>query len=256
MALLLWRRFPGRRACSSAAKAAVEPAAVEGATPAAPPKKKRLERMGIWFKSLMHDYAEACREIGVGMKERPVKAAVYLSLLTGAGICSHNNPCDMSYQSGLLDAVGTLLLLSPWTRNACSEGHMQRMVTLRNQGRLRYRNFVFFSLMYEAPYDPDCSLYEAHCKHLEPPLLDFPSRVCDVGFLGRWWILYNKMKDFDVNEEEFKYLPAHLQTVSSRDLHSEENEKLFDDKYKAVVMVEEHLHQDESQPQALQEVVY
>lgn len=248
MAGFLWLRFACRRACSSAAKVATEPGAGEVA---APPKKKRLERIGIWIKSLLHDYAEACRDIGVGMKERPGKAAVYLSLLTGAGICNHKTPCEMSFQSSLLDAVGTLLLLSPWTRNGCSEGHVQRLVTLRNQGRLRYRSLVFFALMYEAPYDQDCNLYEAQCKHLAPRLLDFPSRVCDVGFLGRWWVLDSKMKEFDVNDDEFKYLPAHLQTISAKDLHSEENEKLFDEKYKAVFMPEELLSEDVPQVQTL-----
>ncbi|TFJ98345.1 28S ribosomal protein S18b, mitochondrial [Platysternon megacephalum] len=148
---------------------------------------------------------------------------------------------------------GTLLLLSPWIRNGGSEGHVQRLTKLRNQGRLRYQSLVFFSLVYQAPFDAEAALYQAHCKHLKPRWTDFPTRILDVGFLGRWWVLNSKMKDSDINEEEFKYLPEHLRTISSRNLHSAANEKLFDEKYKPVILTEEQIERAEKEEQQQQQ---
>ncbi|XP_074917332.1 mitochondrial import inner membrane translocase subunit Tim29 [Chelonoidis abingdonii] len=206
-------------------------------------------RLGLWCRSLLQDYADACRDVALGVKERPGKAGLYLSLLAGATICSLHVPCDASFESSLLEASGALLLLSPWVRNGTSEGHVQRLMKLRNQGRLRYQSLVFFSLVYQAPFDAEVALYQAHCKHLKPRWMDFPARTLDVGFLGRWWVLSSKMKDSDINEEEFKHLPEHLRTISSRNLHSAANEKLFEEKYKPVILTEEQIERAEKEEQ-------
>uniref|UniRef100_A0A8C5SU55 Translocase of inner mitochondrial membrane 29 n=1 Tax=Laticauda laticaudata TaxID=8630 RepID=A0A8C5SU55_LATLA len=197
----------------------------------------------LWWKSLLHDYAEACREVAQGIRQRPMKAGLYLSLLAGAVSCSLRNPSEASFDSSLLEASGTLLLLSPWTRNSSSEKHTQRLMVLRNRGQLRVQNLAFFSLLYEAPYDAGADLYQAHCKYLKPRWTDFPSLVLDVGFWGRWWVLHSRMQNSDINNEEFQYLPGHLKTISFNDLHSETNEKLFDEKYKAVILTEEQIQE-------------
>lgn len=201
----------------------------------------RDSKMGMWFRSLLHDYAEACRDIATGAKERPGKAAVYISLLAGAAVCSHKTPSEASFEETLLEASNVLLLLSPWIRNGQSDSHVQLMMKLRNQGRLKHQGLVFFSLMYEASYDTDCNIYKAQCPYLKPRLLNFPSRVLDVGFLGHWWIFNFKMRHFDINEEEFKHLPPHLNKISPEDLHSVKNERLYDEKYKPVSLTKEQL---------------
>lgn len=242
---MLWRRT-----LSTAAKAgegivtASDSGVVDVGTEAV--RKSRWQRardskLGIWFKSLLHDYAEACRDIAAGAKERPGKAAVYLSLLAGAAVCNYKTPSESSFEETLLETSNVLLLLSPWIRNGQSDSHVQLMMKLRNQGRLKHQSLVFFSLMYEAPYDTDCSIYKAQCPYLKPHWSDFPSRVLDVGFLGHWWVLNFRMRNFDINEEEFKHLPLHLNKISLRDLHSAENERLYDEKYKPVSCTEEQL---------------
>ncbi|KAM8974721.1 mitochondrial import inner membrane translocase subunit Tim29 [Pelodytes ibericus] len=228
---VLWRR-----SCSGAAA---------GTPPVGEVKKPgmwerlRTGKMAVWMKGLLHDYAEACKDIVKGAKERPGKAAVYLSLITGAGVCSSKAPSEDSFQSSLLEASSSLLLLSAWTRSGRSDQHVQRLIGLTNQGRLRHLNLLLFSLVYEAPYDPDVDLYAAQCPHLQPSLVDFPQRVLDVGFFGHWWFLRSKMEEFDVNENEFAHLPSPMRTVGYNDLHSEENERLFQIKYQPIVMPEE-----------------
>ncbi|CAH2273044.1 Hypothetical predicted protein [Pelobates cultripes] len=228
---VLWRR-----SCSAAATANPSPAAEIKK----PGRWERLRtgKMAVWMKSLIHDYGEACKDIVTGAKEHPGKAAFYLSLFTGIGVCSSKAPSEDSFHCSVLEASAELLLLSPWTRSGKSDQHVLNLTNLSNEGRLRYLNLIVVSLVYEAPYDPDVDLYPAHCPHLKPRWSDFPSRVLDVGFFGRWWFLQSKMKDFDVNEEEFAHLPDHMRTLTFNDLHSQENERLSQLKYKPVIMPE------------------
>ncbi|XP_053318706.1 mitochondrial import inner membrane translocase subunit Tim29 [Spea bombifrons] len=222
-----------RRSCSGTA--AGSPPVVETRKPGLW-GRIRTGKMAVWFKGLIHDYGEACKDIVTGAKERPGKAAFYISLLAGVGVCSSKAPSEDSFQCSLLEASSSLLLLSPWTRSGKSDQHVQKLITLTNHGRLRHLNFLLFSIVYEAPYDPDVDLYPAHCPHLQPRWFDFPSRVLDVGFFGRWWFLQSKMKDYDVNEDEFVHLPEHMRTISHNDLHSQDNERLFQIKYQPVLM--------------------
>ncbi|XP_062979094.1 mitochondrial import inner membrane translocase subunit Tim29 [Elgaria multicarinata webbii] len=199
----------------------------------------RAGRLASWCKSLLHDYAEACKDVAQGVRQRPGKAGLYVSLLAGVVSCSLRSPCETSFEASLLEASGALLLLSPWTRSSSSEGHVQRLLKLRNRGQLRFQSLLFFSLVYEVPFDTGADLYQVHCKYLKPRWIEFPSHVLDVGFWGHWWVLHSKMQNSDINDEEFRNLPEHLRTVSFNNLHSEANEKLFDEKYKPVFLTEE-----------------
>nr|ACQ58475.1 C19orf52 [Anoplopoma fimbria] len=163
---------------------------------------------------MVSDYKEACREIVVGSWERPVKASVYASLLGGALACFYTKPDHLSFETTLLECSNQLGLLSPWIRNGTSDGHVQSLVKLRNEGRLQHASLGLLSLVYRSEYDPDTTLYEAHCSNLSAPWRELPQRILDVGFVHRWWVLNSKMKDYDVNDDEFKHLPPHMQVTS------------------------------------------
>ncbi|XP_048377981.1 mitochondrial import inner membrane translocase subunit Tim29 [Stegostoma tigrinum] len=226
----LWRRF-----CS------LPPATALGFW-----SRVRNSNIGIWTWSLLNDYKEACKEIVVGARDHPGKAAFYCALLTGACVCGYKNPCDKSFQATLLESSNQLLVLSPWVRNSRSDQHIQNLVTVKNQGRLRHQNLLLFSLVYAAPYDAKTSLYNAQCEYLKPRWSDFPGRVLDIGFFGKWWILSSKMKDWDINDNEFAYLPDELQTVTPQNLHSTENERLFELKFQPVILEEEDTEEREA----------
>ncbi|KAM7372606.1 hypothetical protein PAMP_009762 [Pampus punctatissimus] len=204
-------------------------AAETAASPASTSRWERLKssKAGVWCRSLFSDYKEACREIFVGAWERPVKSSVYVSLLGGAWACFYTKPDVSSFDAALVEHSNQLGLLSPWIRSASSDGHIQSLVKLRNEGRLRHASLGLLSLVYRADYDPDTTLYEAQCSSLSVPWRELPQRVLDVGFAGRWWVLDSKMKDYDVNEEEFKWLPAHMRVTSPPSVQEvERNEKL------------------------------
>lgn len=197
----------------------------------------------------------------VGAWERPVKASVYVALLGGAWACFYTKPDRMSFEGALLDCSNQLALLSPWIRNGTADGFVQSVVKLRNEGRLRHASLGLLSLVYSAGYDPDAALYEARCSNLSEPWWDFPRRVLDVGFAGRWWILDSKMQDYDMNPDEFKHLPAHMQVTSAPSIQEvERNERLHKESWLPVVVMEESKEvtvvdrqEDESQVKPLKE---
>lgn len=193
--------------------------------------------VGVWCQSLASDYKEAFREMVVGAWERPLKASVYGALLGGAWACFHTKPDWSSFEAALLERSGQLGLLSPWIRSASSDGHMQSLMKLRNEGRLHCLSFGVFALVYHSDFDPDVTLYEARCSNLSVPWRELPRRLLDVGFVGRWWILDSKMKDYDVNEEEFKRLPANMQATAPPSVQQvENNERLHKKSWLAVTM--------------------
>lgn len=191
-------------------------AAETAPTPAAGGRWLRLKKSkaAVWLHSLATDYKEACREMVVGAWERPIKASVYGALVGGALACFYTKPDKSSFDAALLEHSNKLALLSPWIRNATSDSHVQSLVKLRNEGRLHHISLGLLSLAYHTDFDPDVALYEAQCSDLSVPLRELPQRVLDVGFFGYWWILDSKMKDYDVNADEFKQLPEHMQHTS------------------------------------------
>ena len=108
------------------------------------------------------------------------------------------------------------------------------------------------SLVYEVPFDAQASLYQARCWYLQPCGTNFSDRILDVGFVGRWWVLGARMRDCDINDDEFLHLPAHLRVVGPHQLHSEANERLFDEKYKPVVLTDDQVDQALWEDQVLQ----
>lgn len=168
-------------------------------------------RSGAWARSLLQDYAEACKDAAAAARGPPGRAAVYLGLLGGAAACCSLAPSEAAFEEALLDASGTLLLLAPATRNRDSEAFVQRLLWLRGRGCLHHVSLGLCSLVYEAPFDAQASLYQARCRYLQPRWTDVPDRILDVGFVGRWWVLGARMRDCDINDAPAGS-PAHRRT--------------------------------------------
>nr|XP_057905413.1 mitochondrial import inner membrane translocase subunit Tim29 [Doryrhamphus excisus] len=204
-------------------------------------EKLKNSKAGVWSRSLASDYKEACREMVVGIYEHPVKASVYVTLLGGALTCFLSKPDKSSFEAALLERSGQLGLLSSWIRSATADKHVQNLLKLRNEGRLRHINLGILSIVYSTDYDLDSTLYEVQCSSLSVLWRNLPGRVLDVGFAGRWWVLDFKMKNYDVNEEEFTHLPVHMQVTAPPSVQEVElNERLHRDSWLALkLQVEE-----------------
>lgn len=216
------------------------------------PSHRAFLPTGTWARALLRDYADACVDAAAAARARPGRAAVYVGLLGGAAACCALAPSEAAFEEALLDASGTLLLLAPATRNRVSEAYVQQLLWLRGRGRLRHVNLGLCSLVYEAPYDAQASLYQARCRYLQPRWVEFPDRILDVGFVGRWWVLGARMRDCDINDDEFLHLPPHLRVVGPHQLRSEANERLFDEKYQPVVLTDDQVDQALWEEQVLQ----
>lgn len=170
---------------------------------------------------------------------------MYVALLGGTWACFQTKPDRSSFETALLEHSSQLGLLSPWIRNPTSDAHVQSLVKLRNEGRLRHVSLGLFSLVFRYDFDPDVTLYEAQCSNLSVPWKELPERMLDVGFVGRWWILDSKMKDYDVNNEEFKHLPAHMQATLPPSVEEvERSERLHKESWLALKIVEEEMGTD------------
>ncbi|XP_075594277.1 mitochondrial import inner membrane translocase subunit Tim29 [Balearica regulorum gibbericeps] len=207
-------------------------------------------RIGRWWRALLQDYASAAREAALGARRRPGAAAGSLAGLAGAIACAAAVPSAESFEAATVEAAGTLLLLSPGTRSPSADRHVQRLLRRREAGRLRYRNFLFLAVVYEDPHADDAALYLARCRHLRPRWRELPGRLLDVGFWGRWWVLGARLRDCDINEEEFGGLPARLRRLDPRQLRSHRNESQFLEKFRPVALTEDDIRRAESEDEA------
>ncbi|NWS50947.1 TIM29 translocase, partial [Probosciger aterrimus] len=77
------------------------------------------------------------------------------------------------------------------------------------------------AVVYEAPRGADAELYASRCQYLQPRWREAPARLLDVGFCGRWWLLRRRLRDCDVNEDEFLALPPRLRRMEPQQLRSQ-----------------------------------
>ncbi|XP_002732957.1 mitochondrial import inner membrane translocase subunit Tim29-like [Saccoglossus kowalevskii] len=162
------------------------------------------ERSVKYTKMLLSDYKAVAVDTVTDCKERPFKATFYISSAIFLGYAFYKNPDEESFNSQVVDATNDLLLVSNMTRNPEADQHMQNIIKWGNEGILRRWNLVFFSIMWRDNYTKECALYDARCKYLQPRWKGFEERIVDIGFLGWWYYLNEKMVDYDVNPNEFQ----------------------------------------------------
>ncbi|XP_022087274.1 mitochondrial import inner membrane translocase subunit Tim29-like [Acanthaster planci] len=160
-------------------------------------------KAGTYIANILRDYKGATLDIFTDARERPIKATIYIAILGSAAIAAWNNPDEQSYDRSLLDARNDVLLLSDPIRNRASDRHLQGLMELRNQGRIRRLNLVVCCVMWRDDYSKALGRYDSQCEYLRPSWRDFNQRVLDVGLMNRWYYLEKAMVDYDVNDEEF-----------------------------------------------------
>ncbi|XP_035218537.1 mitochondrial import inner membrane translocase subunit Tim29-like [Stegodyphus dumicola] len=116
-----------------------------------------------------------------------------------------SNPGERSFYDQLISCITDLAMVADPIRNPQAEKHVRFLTQCHNQGLLRCIDFAFFTLMWTADYSKDCDMYSAQCKYLKPKYFSFHERIVDVGIFGTWLNLKLKMKDFDVNPNEWAH---------------------------------------------------
>lgn len=199
------RQFPGFMRYVSAAKGRLEGLRNQLKLPEKY-KGGRLEKLSHYWKSLLEDYGAAVNDIVADSRSRPRKAAVILSGLGMLGVMVKTNPDETSFRDAVAESSNRLLLLSDAIRNPASESHVRHLEYCLNKRSLRTVNLLFFTLVWENDFGSGCDAFAAHCSYLRPAWLDFHKRVLDIGILDTWcWLTY-KMRDHDVNTDEWAAL--------------------------------------------------
>ncbi|XP_012260310.1 mitochondrial import inner membrane translocase subunit Tim29 [Athalia rosae] len=178
-------------------------------------KERLLDRWAKYWKNLYIDYKDVALDVVQGCKERPVRAFTYFSLLGSAYYLSKHNPDESSYRVLLLESSNKLMLVGKPIRNPVSVGYIQSIEQCYNEGIIRRFSLGILSFIWLDNYEKECAHYKARCSYLKPQLLGFHHRIIDIGFMDTWWVLEEKMKDFDINEEEFNHPSDDIKIVTT-----------------------------------------
>ncbi|XP_035782410.1 mitochondrial import inner membrane translocase subunit Tim29-like [Anopheles albimanus] len=160
-----------------------------------------VEKWATYWKNLVIDYKEMVLDTGRGMRDRPVRSTIYVSLLAAAGYCGANNPSETDFYDQYRRAYNQLSLVHPTCQNPVASRHITFLERCHNEGILRRLSLGVVSFLWLDNYDKGLSIYKAVCPYLQPRYLTFHERIVDVGFNGKWWQLERKMVDYDINEE-------------------------------------------------------
>lgn len=131
------------------------------------------------------------------------KKPFFFAVLGASLFAISKNPEARTYYEALVESADDMILVSDLNKNPAAEDRLRFLHTAYNEGRIRCTSLGLFSLIWLDNYHPDCGIYSSQCSYLKPSLLDFHSRIVDIGFLGKWWIIKHYMKDYDISPLEF-----------------------------------------------------
>uniref|UniRef100_A0A6G1S779 Uncharacterized protein C19orf52 n=1 Tax=Aceria tosichella TaxID=561515 RepID=A0A6G1S779_9ACAR len=162
-------------------------------------------KIHLYFKNLSIDYLEVFKEVRQNARKRPLKASFYGASTLFVLNLFRANEGLRSYTSEVISACNRLGSVTENSRNPLSNEFIQQIGELNCHGVLRQIDLGFSTLIYKADANPDLALFRYHCSHLQPSFIEIlTDRVVDLGLLGHWINLELKMKDYDINEEEYK----------------------------------------------------
>lgn len=162
-----------------------------------------VEKWLLYWKGLYIDYRDVFINVGKQMKEKPVRASLYSTLGASAVYSFKHNPSETDLIEQLRVYNTQMMLVDPVCQNPVSSQYLTFLERCYNEGIVRRLNVGVCSLLWLDNYDRAVNLYKATCSYTKPELLSWHNRIIDIGFLDKWWKIEEKMKDFDINEENF-----------------------------------------------------
>lgn len=136
-------------------------------------------------------------------KERPVKASIYISLLTFVGVLYKTNPSERDFRQELIEDAQEMLLIGEPIRNVKTDRYLCSLLEAQRDGRLKYQSLILFSFVYFDKLSHEADLFEARCNLIKPHWKDFHKSIVEIGALGKFWNLRKAMIDYDINLEEW-----------------------------------------------------
>ena len=163
-----------------------------------------VEKMKNYWKQLILDYKDVVVETGKDMRDRPVKAGFYLTLLGSGYYFTKTNPDEKSFWNEVRKCQQKVMVLGEDIRNPKTVDHLVLLERWQNEGIVRRLTLGVVSVIWLDNYDKGLGLYKATCSYLKPKYFTFHERIIDVGFMGEWWKLKQQMVDYDVNYKEWE----------------------------------------------------
>lgn len=160
-----------------------------------------VEKWMKYWNHLGRDYRDVALSVKAEAKQKPMKAASYITGLGFLYFCNTHNPNLQSFRANYLQCANDLGLIHEDLVNPQSMNHMKYIEECYNTRRLRYLNLGIASVIWVDNYSKECNLYESNCKYLKVPYSKFKERIIDIGFCNIWWVMSRKMLDYDVNYE-------------------------------------------------------
>ncbi|GAB1603131.1 mitochondrial import inner membrane translocase subunit Tim29-like [Argonauta hians] len=166
-------------------------------------KGGRIEKIADYFHNIYSDYKLVAVETVQSMRERPVKASAYVSLISAVGLLIKSNPNENSFLMEIMENANKLALVGQPIRSPRTEKHINFLTENMRDRKLVHINLGVLSLIYEDNYSQGLGLYAAQCGKLKTPWLEIYKNIVDVGISGYWVYLDSAMKDYDINEDEW-----------------------------------------------------
>lgn len=162
-------------------------------------KSTILKKWADYWKNLFIDYRQAFQDLRTDIQDDPKRALRWTFGLTSLYLLGKNNPDEMDFKDTLKTTENEVILVSESCLNQKAADHLRFLQRCYNEGVIHYRSFGIASVMYVTEFNDNCSVYKAKCSYLQPSYFSFPSRIVDVGIMGRWWNIFIKSSDYDVN---------------------------------------------------------
>lgn len=77
--------------------------------------------------------------------------------------------------------------------------HLKHIEQCYNTKQVRRLNLGVATIIWFDYNSKTCNTYLANCSYLKLKYSDFYTRILDIGFMDHWFILNEKMMDYDVN---------------------------------------------------------
>ncbi|ESO89105.1 hypothetical protein LOTGIDRAFT_106249 [Lottia gigantea] len=167
-------------------------------------KGGRVEKIGNYFYNIYGDYKAAFLDTLQDIKDKPLKASFYFSLLGTGAVFYKLNPTEASFKELIIENANDLALVGEPIRSKTSDKFMENVIHKFNDGYLRYQNVGLFSIIYKTEYNKGLKLFNAQCKYAKPHWTEFHKSILDVGVLGRWIYIDKAMENYDINEDEWR----------------------------------------------------
>lgn len=158
-----------------------------------------VEKWANYWKQLGIDYKEMVIDTGKHMIQHPLKTTVYATLGISTYLFCKHNPDFEDFKKEFQSNKNQLILVHESCQNPISSNHIKNLEKWFNQGVVRRLSLGVISFIWIDNYDKDCSLYKTTCEYLKVPYAGFSERIIDIGFWDKYWVLEERMKDYDVN---------------------------------------------------------